>query len=693
MDSNPLLAQDLYPAFSRVKPEHIKPAITKLIDDCRRTVERVVSDEENKENATWDSLIAPIDEALSVLGKAWGIVTHLNSVVSSDELREAHDEMLPIVSEFYTWLGQNYELYQAYKDLYAHDSYLFMGEAQRRAVELELRDFKLSGIALEAEDKKRFAELRAKLSELCSKFSNNVLDATNDFIKHVTDVEELKGLPESALALARQEAQAHNMDGYILTLKLPSYLPVMQHAVNRQLREEMYRAYVTRASEIGPSASKFDNTEIINEELKYSTEIAEMLGFNTYADLSLATKMAESKEQVLGFLEDLAKRSKAQAQEEVKEVQAYAKSKGVSDLKPWDYPYYSEMLKQEKYSISDEQIRPYFPLNKVLSGLFNLVKNLFGIEVRPHLGMDTWHKDVSFYDIHDKDGNLLGGFYTDLYARERKNGGAWMDSCVGRRYRQDGSLQTPVAYLICNFMPPIGDKPALLNHDEVETLFHEFGHCLHHLLTTVDVSSLAGINNVPWDAVEVPSQFMENFTWQPEVLDLLTCHVDTGAKLPAELLANMLASRNYHSALAMLRQLEFAIFDLKVYGVKKLSGTVQELLNEVRKEVSVLPTADFNRFQNSFTHIFAGGYSAGYYSYKWAEVLSSDIFAKFEESGNVMSSEVGHEYLHKILENGGSHEFMEMFKNFRGREPSIDALLRHSGIKLINTAYNIKNAS
>lgn len=681
MDSNPLLAQDLYPAFSRVKPEHIKPAITKLIDDCRRTVERVVSDEENKENATWDSLIAPIDEALSVLGKAWGIVTHLNSVVSSDELREAHDEMLPIVSEFYTWLGQNYELYQAYKDLYAHDSYLFMGEAQRRAVELELRDFKLSGIALEAEDKKRFAELRAKLSELCSKFSNNVLDATNDFIKHVTDVEELKGLPESALALARQEAQAHNMDGYILTLKLPSYLPVMQHAVNRQLREEMYRAYVTRASEIGPAASKFDNTEIINEELKYSTEIAEMLGFNTYADLSLVTKMAESKEQVLGFLEDLAKRSKAQAQEEVKEVQAYAKSKGVSDLKPWDYPYYSEMLKQEKYSISDEQIRPYFPLNKVLSGLFNLVKNLFGIEVRPHLGMDTWHKDVSFYDIHDKDGNLLGGFYTDLYARERKNGGAWMDSCVGRRYRQDGSLQTPVAYLICNFMPPIGDKPALLNHDEVETLFHEFGHCLHHLLTTVDVSSLAGINNVPWDAVEVPSQFMENFTWQPEVLDLLTCHVDTGAKLPAELLANMLASRNYHSALAMLRQLEFAIFDLKVYGVKKLSGTVQELLNEVRKEVSVLPTADFNRFQNSFTHIFAGGYSAGYYSYKWAEVLSSDIFAKFEESGNVMSSEVGHEYLHKILENGGSHEFMEMFKNFRGREPSIDALLRHSGIK------------
>ena len=681
MDSNPLLAQDLYPAFSRVKPGHIKPAITKLIDDCRRTVERVVSDEENKENATWDSLIAPIDEALSVLGKAWGIVTHLNSVVSSVDLREAHDEMLPIVSEFYTWLGQNYELYQAYKDLYAHDSYLFMGEAQRRAVELELRDFKLSGIALEAEDKKRFAELRAKLSELCSKFSNNVLDATNDFIKHVTDVEELKGLPESALALARQEAQAHNMDGYILTLKLPSYLPVMQHAVNRQLREEMYRAYVTRASEIGPAASKFDNTEIINEELKYSTEIAEMLGFNTYADLSLATKMAESKEQVLGFLEDLAKRSKAQAQEEVKEVQAYAKSKGASDLKPWDYPYYSEMLKQEKYSISDEQIRPYFPLNKVLSGLFNLVKNLFGIEVRPHLGMDTWHKDVSFYDIHDEDGNLLGGFYTDLYARERKNGGAWMDSCVGRRYRQDGSLQTPVAYLICNFMPPIGDKPALLNHDEVETLFHEFGHCLHHLLTTVDVSSLAGINNVPWDAVEVPSQFMENFTWQPEVLDLLTCHVDTGAKLPAELLANMLASRNYHSALAMLRQLEFAIFDLKVYGVKKLSGTVQELLNEVRKEVSVLPTADFNRFQNSFTHIFAGGYSAGYYSYKWAEVLSSDIFAKFEESGNVMSSEVGHEYLHKILENGGSHEFMEMFKNFRGREPSIDALLRHSGIK------------
>lgn len=681
MENNPLLTTEFYPAFSRVKPEHVKPAINKLIENCRDTITKVLKEEENQENVTWDSLVAPIDEVMSRLSKAWGIVSHLNSVVSTDELRQAHDEMLPIVSDFYTWVGQNYELYQAYKKLSDRDSFLYLGETQRRAVELELRDFKLSGIALENEDKKKFATIRAKLSELSSKFSNNVLDATNEFIKHITDAKELEGLPDSALALAKQEAQARNLDGYVLTLKIPSYLPVMQYAKNRELRAEMYQAYVTRASELGPTAVKYDNTQIIIDELKLSTELAELLGFDTYADLSLATKMAETKEQVLNFLEDLAHKSKKQAEEEAKEVEIYARTKGATELKPWDYPYYSEMLKQEKYSISDEIVRPYFPLNKVIQGLFALVKRLFEIDVRPHLGIDTWHKDVCFYDIHDKNGKLLGGFYTDLYARERKNGGAWMDSCVGRRYGQDGILQTPIAYLICNFMPPIGDKPALLNHDEVETLFHEFGHCLHHLLTTVDVSSLAGINNVPWDAVEVPSQFMENFTWQPEVLDLLTSNIDTGEKLPKDLLQAMLDSRNYHSALSMLRQLEFAIFDLKVYSEKQPSSSVQEILNKVREDVAVLPVASFNRFQNSFTHIFAGGYSAGYYSYKWAEVLSSDIFGKFEESGDVINRNIGLEYLHKILQQGGSKEFMELFKDFRGREPSIEALLRHSGIK------------
>lgn len=675
---NPLLKTDVLPEFSKIKPEHIEPAILELIKKCRETIDRVVAN--NGEEPTWDSLVSPIEEVVEKLSISWGTVSHLNSVVSNDELRKEHDKLLPVISDFYTWFGQHEGLYAAYVRLSESDGYSLLSAAQKKVIEEEIKGFKLSGIALPPDEKKIFAEIVMKESELSSKFSNNVLDATNSFIKHITDIKELEGLPQTAIDLAKQEAAQRGKDGYVLTLKLPSYLPVLKFAKNSELRRTMYYAYVTRASEIGPDAGKFDNTEIINEELALADKSAHMLGYKNAADLSLAKKMAESTDQVVSFLDDLVIRAKPQAEAEVAEVYEFAKKQGCEKVNAWDMAYYGEKLLEEKYSINDELIKPYFPLPKVINGLFKLVNLLFGIEVRPHLGVDVWHQDVSFYDIYDKTGEHRGSFYMDLYARDRKNGGAWMDSCMGRRFRADGSLQKPVAYVICNFTPPVGEKPALLTHDDVETLFHEFGHSLHHLLTTVDVSGVAGINNVPWDAVELPSQFMENFTWQPEVLAFISSNVETGEPLPKELLDKLLASKNYHSALAMLRQLEFSLFDFHVYMDYGNGLSVQEVLDNVRKQVSVLPIVDFNRFQDSFTHIFAGGYSAGYYSYKWAEVLSADVFSRFEEEG-ILNPKVGQSYLKCILQNGGSKDFMSMFIDFRGRKPKIDAILRHSGIK------------
>ncbi|PSJ38650.1 oligopeptidase A [Zobellella taiwanensis] len=677
--TNPLLTMDGLPPFSQIKPEHIKPAVEHAIADCRKRVETVLA---RHEEFTWDNLVAPLEEVNDHLSRIWSPVSHLNSVMNNEALRQAYESCLPLLSEYQTWMGQHEGLFAAYQSLAERDDFKKLSQAQQKEVENTLRDFRLSGIALEAEQKQRFGAIRSRLSELASTFSNRVLDATQAWVKHITDRAELAGLPASALAAAEAQARARELDGWLFTLDIPSYLPVMMYADNGALREEMYRAYTTRASDQGPDAGRFDNTAIIEETLALKQELAELLGFEHYAQVSLATKMARSEQQVLEFLEQLAERSHPQGEAELAELTAFAREQhGVERLNAWDVTYYGEKLKQHTYAISDEELRPYFPEQKVVQGLFETVRRLFGIKVRERFGVEVWHPDVRFFDIFDETGELRGSFYLDLYARANKRGGAWMDDCIGRRYREDGSLQKPVAYLTCNFNGPVGGQPALFTHNEVLTLFHEFGHGIHHMLTKVDVAGVAGINGVAWDAVELPSQFLENWCWQPEALAFISGHFETGEPLPADMLERMLAARNFHSALMMLRQLEFALFDFRLHMARDGArpGRVQEILDQVRERVSVLPPPEFNRFQHSFSHIFAGGYAAGYYSYKWAEVLSSDAFARFEEEG-VFSAKTGRDFLHAVLEQGGSKEPMELFKQFRGREPNIDALLRHSGI-------------
>lgn len=677
--TNPLLTMDGLPPFSQIKPEQVKPAIEHAIEDCKKRVEAVL---DRHEDFTWDNLVAPLEEVNDRLGRIWSPVSHLNSVLNSDELRQAYESCLPLLSEYHTWMGQHEGLFEAYTSLAERDSFKKLSLAQQKEVDNTLRDFRLSGIALEAAQKQRFGAIKTRLSDLASGFSNRVLDATQAWTKHITDKNQLAGLPESALAAAKAQAEARELDGWVFTLDIPSYLPVMMYADDAALREELYRAYCTRASDQGPNAGEFDNTGTIEEILALKQELAELLGYENYAQLSLTTKMAENEQQVLDFLNQLAERSYPQGQADLAELTEFASEHhDIEQLNAWDVTYYGEKLKQHKYTISDEELRPYFPEHKVVHGLFETVKRLFGVKVVEHFGVEVWHPDVRFFDIYGEDGELRGSFYLDLYARANKRGGAWMDDCIGRRYREDGSLQRPVAYLTCNFNGPVGDTPALFTHNEVETLFHEFGHGIHHMLTKVDVAGVAGINGVAWDAVELPSQFLENWCWQPEALAFISGHHETGEPLPADLLERMLAARNFHSALMMLRQLEFALFDFRLHMAPDGSqpGRVQQILNEVRKTVSVLPPPAFNRFQHSFAHIFAGGYAAGYYSYKWAEVLSSDAFSRFEEEG-VFSAKTGRDFLHAILEQGGSKEPMELFKQFRGREPKIDALLRHSGI-------------
>lgn len=677
--TNPLLTMDGLPPFSQIKPEQVKPAIEHAIEDCKKRVEAVL---DRHEDFTWDNLVAPLEEVNDRLGRIWSPVSHLNSVLNSDELRQAYESCLPLLSEYHTWMGQHEGLFEAYTSLAERDSFKKLSLAQQKEVDNTLRDFRLSGIALEATQKQRFGAIKTRLSDLASGFSNRVLDATQAWTKQITDKNQLAGLPESALAAAKAQAEARELDGWLFTLDIPSYLPVMMYADDAALREELYRAYCTRASDQGPNAGEFDNTATIEEILALKQELAELLGYENYAQLSLTTKMAENEQQVLDFLNQLAERSYPQGQADLAELTEFAREHhGIEQLNAWDVTYYGEKLKQHKYTISDEELRPYFPEHKVVHGLFETVKRLFGVKVVEHFGVEVWHPDVRFFDIYGEDGELRGSFYLDLYARANKRGGAWMDDCIGRRYREDGSLQRPVAYLTCNFNGPVGDTPALFTHNEVETLFHEFGHGIHHMLTKIDVAGVAGINGVAWDAVELPSQFLENWCWQPEALAFISGHHETGEPLPADLLERMLAARNFHSALMMLRQLEFALFDFRLHMAPDGSqpGRVQQILNEVRKTVSVLPPPAFNRFQHSFAHIFAGGYAAGYYSYKWAEVLSSDAFSRFEEEG-VFSAKTGRDFLHAILEQGGSKEPMELFKQFRGREPKIDALLRHSGI-------------
>ncbi|CAD7503224.1 oligopeptidase A [Aeromonas hydrophila] len=677
--NNPLLTMDSLPPFSQIQPDQVQPAVTQAIADCKQKISDVLA---QRDPHTWDSLIAPLEEVNDRLARIWSPVSHLNSVLNSEALRAAHDACLPLLSEFQTYVGQHEGLYQAYRELAESDDFPLLSGAQRKEIQNTLRDFRLSGIGLPAEAQLRYGEIQARLSELASRFSNNVLDATQGWSKLVTDEAELAGLPQSAQAAARQLAELKGKEGWLFTLDIPSYLPVMMYADNRALRAELYEAFTTRASDQGPNAGKWDNSAIMTELLALRRELAQLLGFANYAELSLATKMADKPEQVVNFLTDLAAKSLPQGKAELEEIRAFAAEQhGQGELAAWDLAYYAEKLKQHKFSISDEQLRPYFPASKVVKGLFEVVKRVFGMKVRERLGIDTWHPDVRFYDIFDAEDELRGSFYLDLYAREHKQGGAWMDVCLGRRYRQDGSLQKPVAYLTCNFNGPVDGKPALFTHNEVVTLFHEFGHGIHHMLTRIDVAGVAGINGVAWDAVELPSQFLENWCWESEALAFISGHHETGEPLPADLLEKMLTARNFQAAMQMLRQLEFALFDFRLHQEfdPASADQIPALLDEVRSQVAVMTPPAFNRFQHSFSHIFAGGYAAGYYSYKWAEVLSADAFSRFEEEG-IFNPATGQSFLKNILEKGGSKEPMELFRAFRGREPQVDALLRHSGI-------------
>ncbi|MGJ8482513.1 oligopeptidase A [Pseudoalteromonas sp. SYSU M81236] len=677
-ENNPLIGLEGLPPFSKIKPAHVVPALKAAIAECRTKIDEVLA----TKSYTWNDLVLPLEEADDKLSRLFSPVSHMNSVVNNDELREAYEQCLPLLSEYSTFVGQHQGLYDAYNALHNSDEFKTLTTAQQKTITNALRDFELSGIALKPEQQKRYGEISARLSELASKFGNNVMDATLAWQKHITDESELEGLPESALALGADTAKSKGLDGWVFTLDFPSYLPIMTYADNRELREEFYTAFVTRASDQGPNAGEFDNSAIMTEELALRHELAELLGFNSYADMSLATKMAETPEQVFSFLEDLADKSKPQAEQELAELTAYAKDKhGVTELAAWDYAYYGEKLKQEKYAISDEVLRPYFPADKVLSGLFTTVNRLFGISVKEVTDFDTYHPDVRFFEIYDSSNTLRGRFYLDLYARDRKRGGAWMDDCMGRKVRANGELQTPVAYLVCNFNKAVGDKPALFTHNEVTTLFHEFGHGIHHMLTQVDAAPVAGINGVAWDAVELPSQFLENWCYEEEALNFISGHYETDEPLPKELLDKLLAAKNFQSGMQMLRQLEFSLFDFTIHHDYKAGEpcNIQATLDAVRSKTAVVKAPAFNRFQHGFSHIFAGGYSAGYYSYKWAEVLSADAFSKFEEEG-IFNPATGEAFLKNILEKGGSEEPMELFKKFRGREPKVDALLRHSGI-------------
>lgn len=664
------------PQFSTISPDSVVEDITAAIKHCKKTIEAVVA----SGDVSFDSVVIKIDEADNALSRLWSPVRHMNSVVSTDALREAHDACLPLLSEYGTYVGQHKGLFSCYQSIQQSEEYKTLSQAQRKSIDNAVRDFKLSGVDLDDEAKSQYAEIQTKLSSLSSTFSNNLLDATMHFNYVTEDESELGGLPESALAAAKQMAESKEQKGYMFTLDIPSYLPVMTYADNSQLRERMYKAYVTRASELDTDDGKFDNTNIIKETLELRQKKAVLLGFDNYAEYSIASKMAETNEQVLEFLNALADKSKPQAQSEVEEIDAFARERfGKTNLQAWDYSYFAEKLKQEKYSISDEQLRPYFPEEKAVSGLFEVISRLYGIDVVEVETFDKWHDDVRFFELQ-KDGEVRGAFYLDLFAREKKRGGAWMDECQVRRKTLDGELHLPVAYLTCNFNPPVGDKPALFTHDEVITLFHEFGHGIHHMLTQIDVSAVSGINGVAWDAVELPSQFLENWCWQPDALAFISGHYETGEPLPQDMLDKMLAAKNFQSAMQMLRQLEFSLFDFELHMHSAYDIDVQAFIEQIRARISVIKPPAFNRFQNGFGHIFAGGYAAGYYSYKWAEVLSSDAFSRFEDEG-IFNANTGADFLHNILEMGGSKEPMELFKAFRGREPSIEALLRHSGIK------------
>lgn len=676
--SNPLLHLDPLPKFNEVKPEHVQPALEVVLQENREQVAVLLN---HKTHWTWDNLMRPLENADDRLSQLWSVVSHLSAVCSTDALRAAYDACLPKLSEYSTEMGQNVALYTAIKSLMEGDELAHLEPAQRKVLENEMRDFKLAGVHLDPGQKKYYGELQQQLALLTAKFEHNLLDATQNWMKLITDESQLAGLPPLEIAAAKQAAKEQNLDGYLFTLEFPSFSAVMTYADSREFRREMYIAYMTRSSDQGPNAGRWDNTEVMREILVVRKKIAQILGYPNYAELSLVPKMAKKLEDVLHFLNALALASVDKAKEEFAELKNFAKEqKGPEPLEAWDIGYYTEKLKQARYGISDELLRPYFPEHQIIQGLFDIVKKLFGISIIEEKGVDVWHKDVRFFSIYGSDNKLRGQFYLDLYARSGKRGGAWMDECRVRRL-VNSKIQTPIAFLTCNFNRPVGDAPALFTHDEVLTLFHEFGHGLHHLLTQVDYSGVSGINGVPWDAVEFPSQFLENWCWEKPALDVMARHYITHEPLPDSLFEKMIKAKNFQAAMHMVKQLEFAIFDfhLHLYFQEEEENQVQRFLDEAREKVCVIPVPEFNRFQHGFSHIFAGGYAAGYYSYKWAEVLASDAFARFQEEG-IFNSETGRSFLTNILEKGGSKDPMELFVAFRGREPTVDSLLEQSGI-------------
>ena len=676
--SNPLLAFTDLPAFDRITPADVAPAMDVLLERANAALETVTAPDFP---ARWDAMAQVLDVATEALGRAWGAVSHLNSVADTPELRAAYNEALPRVTDFWTRLGADERLYAKYK---AMDPALLNSE-QRQAHRNAVRNFVLSGAELTGADKERFAQIQERMAELQQKFSENALDAT-DAYTYYASADEVAGLPDDVQRTARAAAQALGKDGYQLTLKMPCYLPVMQFAHSSALRATLYRAYVTRASDQAPAeALQFDNTGFIREILALRQEEAQLLGYVNFGEVSVVPKMAESPAQVIAFLRDLAQRARPYAEKDVADLRAFAAEHlNLPDPQPWDWPYVAEKLKEARYSFSEQELRQYFPAPKVLAGLFKIIETLFEVAIRRDQA-PVWHPAVEFYRI-ERDGQLVGQFYLDLPARNGKRGGAWMDDVRTRWLRPDnGQLQTPVAHLVCNFASGVDGKPALLTHDDVITLFHEFGHGLHHMLTQVNERDVSGIGGVEWDAVELPSQFMENFCWEWDVVRDMTAHMDTGAPLPRELFDKMLAAKNFQSGMQTVRQLEFSLFDLLLHmDFDPAHQHVMDLLAEVRREVAVLTPPEWHRFPNSFSHIFAGGYAAGYYSYKWAEVLSADAFAAFEESGrpkgSVLDAETGERFWNEILAVGGSRPALESFKAFRGREPQVDALLRHSGM-------------
>lgn len=676
--SNPLLTERSLPAFAAIRPEHIQPAVEKVIADNRAAIDAITAEPGPH---TWHSLVAPLERLEDRLEQVWAPVSHLNAVMNSEALREAYNACLPLLSAYHTDMGQNTALYGAFRELSKSDDYERLDQDQRQSIDNALRDFQLAGVALEPDAKQRYAQIAARLSELSSRFQEHLLDATNAWHRDITDIEALAGVPDSALGVMAQSAREADVQGWRVSLDMPVVQAILAHAQNRELRAEVYKAFTTRASDVGPHAGEFDNYPIMREILDLRAEQADLLGYPNYAALSLAPKMADSADQVINFLEDLAARALPAAREEYAALAKFAAGHdGLTTLEAWDVGFYAERMREAQFSLSAEDLRPYFQADHVMAGLFAVVERLFDIHIVKRNDVDVWHPDANFYEIHDANGDLRGQFYTDLYARAHKRGGAWMATCRGRM-NHGGAVQTPVAFLTCNFTPPVKGKPALITHSEVETLFHEFGHGLHHMLTQVNAASVAGINGVAWDAVELPSQFLENWCWEREALDLFAAHFETGEPIPETLFERMTAARHFQAAMQMVRQIEFSLFDLRLHAGDKAAEPepIFTLLEAVRDQVAVVRPPAFNRFPNSFAHIFAGGYAAGYYSYKWAEVLSADAFARFTEEG-IFNPVTGRAFLEHILEKGGSEEAAQLFERFRGRAPSIEPLLKASGL-------------